>query len=75
MIVQRLFEDMEEMNFFGFSQTIYAYRLYIKSDDSGTLEAGAPVISMTYAQYQTAIADFPSRLKYLIANSQVPTIE
>jgi len=48
MITQRLYENMEEMNFFGFAQTIYAYRLYVRSNDSPAKEGNADLISMTY---------------------------
>lgn len=75
MIVQRLYESMEEMNFFGFAQTIYAYRLYVRSDTAPAKEGKADLISMTYPQYQAAIAEFPTRLKYVITNSEVPTLE
>lgn len=39
---------MEEMNFFGFAQTIYAYRLYVRSNTNPGKEGNADLISMTY---------------------------
>jgi hypothetical protein len=48
MVVQRLYDSMEEMNFFGFAQTIYAYRLYVRSDNAPKKEGNADLISMTY---------------------------
>lgn len=32
MIISRLVEDMDNQTFYGFVQTVYAYRLYVKAD-------------------------------------------
>ena len=47
MVIQRLVEDMDDsMNFFGFVQTVYSYRLWVNADKSPRKNDGTDNITM-----------------------------
>lgn len=54
MVINILFEEMSEMDFFSLAKTIHAFRSYIKKYDGVTLPKTPDpkkYISMNYAKY------------------------
>lgn len=74
MVVQRLFEDIKELSFFGLAQTIFAYRLYLRATHTPVDGGAGETVHMTKEDFNKIIDErFPKRLQHLINSSKVPT--
>lgn len=77
MVVSKMFQDMDELDFYGLAQTIYAFRLY-KSKTHNSLAQAAKdpnEFSLNKDDFKKITLTMPTRLQNLINNTMIPTLD
>lgn len=76
LVVNKLFKNMQDMNFYTFAQTIFAYRMWVKACSAPEKAVnGSDIVFMNFADFEATYTKFPKRLQYLIENTEIPSQE
>ena len=70
LVVEQIFEDMESLDFYSLSQSVYGFRTFLKYSSPDAVNP--QLKTMNLDQFTTLSTSFPPRLINLITNSDVP---
>jgi hypothetical protein len=80
LVVNKLFIDMEGMDFFSLCQTIWSYRMYtlphgVDMDITPGDHSMGPKVTMSFPRFEAIVNLLPKGVQNLIKTSMVPSVE